>query len=199
MKIIGLAGGSGTGKTTVADHLERRGAGRIDADKIVHEVLRTDEKVRRAIGARFGSGVFANGEVNRRALADIVFADPLALADLQGIVHPPVIAAFAEAVERFRASVVRLVVIDAALLLEVPLPFEVDLMIALRCARDERLRRLRAAGVPEKVIHARLASQANLETPFDRADIVLDTEKPKEELFVEIDRIIEVLLGEPLS
>jgi dephospho-CoA kinase len=197
MMIIGLAGATGTGKTTIADHLEQGGARRIDADRVVHEVLRTNGAVKRAIRARFGDEVFDEDEVDRRALAGIVFADRKALADLNAIVHPPVIEVMAERVEQFRSEGARLVVIDAALLLEVALPFTVDLAIGLRCSRDEQVRRLRAKGeAPEHVIRARLANQADIERSLDQADVIVDTEKPKAELLAEIDRIILLLTGE---
>jgi dephospho-CoA kinase len=196
MKIIGLAGGSGTGKTTLAEHLEKSGAARIDADALAHEILQTDATVAKAIRARFGDAVFDGVRIDRRALAEVVFADWTALSDLNRIVHPPVIEAITRRLERLKAGGVELVVIDAALLLEVPLPVAIDLMIGLHCSPAEQLRRLRAKGdTPEPAIQARLASQRDIERWFDKADVVVNTEKPKADLFAEIDRLITMLLG----
>jgi dephospho-CoA kinase len=196
MRIVGLVGQSGTGKTTVAEHLEGNGAGRIDADRIVHDLLRTDDSVRRAIRERFGAEVFSGEEVDRGALGRIVFSDPESLEALNGIVHPAVIDACAAQLKAFEARGTDLVVLDAALLLEVPLPFEVDLVIALRCPRDEQMRRLRAVGGrSDAELAARLDAQARVETSLERADVVVDTDRPKDEVLNEIDRIVRILLG----
>lgn len=196
MKIIGLVGQSGTGKTTIARHLERRGAGHIGADGIVHNVLEHDESVRKAIGASFGQRVLVAGEVDRAALGRVVFSDSDALDTLNGIVHPPVIAAIAERVKHFETAGASLVVIDAALLLEVSLPFHIDLMIALRCDREEQLRRLVADGGRSlSELEARLDSQAHIEQAFERADVIIDTRRPETTILSEVDQIIEMLLG----
>jgi dephospho-CoA kinase len=195
MKVVGLVGQSGTGKTTIAEHLQRRGAGRIDGDDIAHEVLRVDEGVRRAIRDRFGPRVLVDDEIDRSVLGEIVFSDPAELEVLNGIVHPAIIRVLTERLEAFEKGGADLVVIDAALLLEVPLPFDIDLMIALRCRRAEQTRRLRAkSGASEKEIGARLDSQAHIEKSFGRADVVVNTERPKADLLSEIDRIIKALL-----
>jgi len=196
MRILGLVGQSGTGKTTVAEHLERNGAGRIDADSIVHDVLKEDSAVRRAVRERFGTDVFSGGEIDRGVLGRLVFSDPESLEALNRIVHPPVIDACVAQLRAFEASGTDLVVLDAALLLEVPLPFEVDLVIGLRCSRDEQMRRLRAVGGrSDEDLSARLDAQAHVEASLDRADVVVDTGGPKEAVFDEIDRIIRILLG----
>jgi len=199
MKIVGIVGQSGTGKTTIACHLEDRGAGRIDADRIVHDILEHDESVRKAVAASFGQGVVVEGRVDRAALGRVVFSDSDALDTLNGIVHPPVIAAIVDRVKDFGRKGVSLVVIDAALLLEVSLPIEIDLIIALRCDRDEQLRRLVAAGRSSKELEARLDSQAHIEKSFDRADVVIDTNRPETTVLTEIDQIIDMLLGEPTT
>jgi dephospho-CoA kinase len=196
MKIVGLVGQSGTGKTTVAEHLEKNGAGRVDADKIVHEFLRTNDGVCKAIRERFGSDVFSAGEIDRGALGRVVFADPGALEALNRIVHPVVIDACVAKLKAYEASGADLVVLDAALLLEVASPIEIDLVIALRCKREEQMRRLRAmGGRSDEELAARLDAQAHIEESFDRADVVVDTDGPKEEVLDDIDRIIRILLG----
>ncbi len=195
MKLVGLAGGSGTGKSTIAAHLVGRGASHIDADKVGHELLESDAQVGRRIRDRFGEGVFDGERVDRAALSKVVFEDAEALAALNSIVHPAIIRECERAVEEFRKQNVDLVVIDAALLLEVPLPFEVDLMIALRCSREEQLCRLqKKGGVEDEQLEARLASQAELEKAFYRADVVVDTGKPKAVVLSEVLRLIDFLL-----
>ena len=196
MVIVGLAGGSGTGKSTIAHHLESQGAGYIDADEIAQEVLRSNEEVRQRIRERFGIGAFDGDKIDRAALGERVFSDGEALAALSAIVHPAIIDVCRERIERFRKEGKDLVVIDAALLLEVDMGFPIDLLIALRCASDEQIRRLLAiGGFSRDQIEARLKAQEHLEKSFYRADVVVDTDRPKSEVLTEIERIVRFLRG----
>lgn len=196
MKIVGLVGESGTGKSTIAEHLERQGAGHVDADAVAHEILRNDDSVRRRIKARFGAKVFDGDGIDRAALGKLVFGNPDLLQALNSIIHPAIIRECVERLDALRNEGKSLAVIDAALLLEVPMPFKIDLMIALRCPRDEQLRRLLAPeGADEEQIRARVESQAHIEKSFYRADVVVDTGRPKDEVLEEIDKVIPFLLG----
>ena len=140
--------------------------------------------------------MFSGDEIDRGALGRIVFTDRESLEALNQIVHPAVIDACATALEDYASHGIDLVILDAALLLEVPVPFEVDLVIALRCTREEQMKRLRAkGGQSDEELAARLDSQANVEKSFDRADVIVDTNRPKKEVLDDIDRIIRMLLG----
>ncbi|HKH56249.1 MAG TPA: dephospho-CoA kinase, partial [Propionibacteriaceae bacterium] len=87
---VGLTGGIASGKSTVANELARRGAVIIDADELAREVVEPGTPGLAAIVRRFGDGVLAGGQLDRAALAKIVFADPQARRDLEGIIHPAV-------------------------------------------------------------------------------------------------------------
>jgi len=196
MKVVGLVGESGTGKTTIAEHLEKKGGGRIDADAIVHQILRDDEEVKSAIRKRFGDAVFRGDQIDRLMLGKIVFSDKEALGDLNHIVHPVVIDTCARRLKQFGEAGYDLVVVDAALLLEVAIGFDIDLMIALRASRDEQVRRLRIkGGRSDAEIAARLNSQKHIAKSFDRADVVVDTNRPKTAVLAEVDQIIRILLN----
>lgn len=197
MKVIGLVGESGTGKTAIAAHLERQGAGRIDADTLAHTILRDDPEILRRIRERFGEGVFTAGEIDRKKLGAVVFSNPDRLEALNQLVHPAVIEECAQRVEAFREAGFELVVVDAALLLEVELPFVVDLMVALRASREEQTSRLLAkGGVARAEVDVRLDSQAHIEKSFYRADVVLDTNRPLPLVLDEIDALVQVLLAD---
>ena len=192
MKIVGLVGGSGTGKSTVAAHLVERGARLIDADRIAHEVLE-DSRVVRSLRARFGDGVFTGRMVDRKKLGRVVFSDRRALDDLDAIVHPLVLERCRQRLLEFESQGVGLVVVDAALLLEVEVPFRLDLVVALRASRDVQLERLLAKGgaATRGEINARLETQSDLERSFDKADVVIDTGRPLGEVLADIDRVVQ--------
>lgn len=117
--VIGIVGGVGAGKTAAAAEFEALGCARVDADAIGHELL-GDEAIRRAIRRRWGPDVFqAGGAVDRKALAEVVFADPAELAALNALLHPRIGRRIAEAIDRAAADeAARGVVVDAAVLFE---------------------------------------------------------------------------------
>src|SRR5262245_39922562 len=89
--VVGLLGGIGSGKSTVASLLAESGAEVVDADRLAHQVLRTPS-ARSRVGSRFGSGVLGpDGEVDRKKLGEVVFSDRRSLEDLNGIIHPAVL------------------------------------------------------------------------------------------------------------
>src|SRR5262245_56274797 len=117
--IVGLTGGIGAGKSTVAALLAELGARVIDADRIGHEVYLPGTAGHRQVAAAFGTGVVgADGTIDRRALGAIVFADTAALARLNAIVHPLIAAEVARAIAAARAEDPRRpIVVEAAILL----------------------------------------------------------------------------------
>jgi dephospho-CoA kinase len=196
MLIVGIAGGSGTGKSTLGAHIATRyGGTHIDADRIAHAVLE-DPPVMRRVLERFGAEMMdADGRVNRRRLGSRVFADAAARAALGAIVHPEVIRRCAEAVDEARARSDRVAVIDAALLLEVPMPFAVHLTLALRCDHEVRLARLVGkGGWTEAEIRTRLDAQAGMEKHFYKADAVIDTGRDLAAVLAEVDALVSAAL-----
>jgi dephospho-CoA kinase len=199
LKVIALVGESGTGKSTIASYLESLGAGIIDTDAIGHQLLIEDTAVIQSLHRLFGSRIFlAGGEIDRNKLGAIVFNDAQALSKLNGILHPAILKVAAERVDSFRKAGKRLVVIDAALLLEVELPFWLDCVIALTCTREEQVRRLKIMGLLDEEIELRLKNQSHLEKSFHKADVMLDTGKAKEAVFAEVKAIVEKVMGRKL-
>ncbi len=197
MKIIGIAGESGTGKSTIASALATRYNGiHIDADRVGHGVLEHRDVIE-AIRRRFGGDVFdALGRVDRRALGARVFSDEAARLDLNAIIHPGIRRACGELVGRARKSGMAAVVVDAALLLDSQMPFEFDLMIALRCAPDTRYQRIMAkGGWTAEQVKARMANQQDIEKSFYKADVVVDTDGELPDVLKDIYRRVEEILG----
>jgi dephospho-CoA kinase len=197
MLVIGIAGGSGTGKSTIAAHVAARFQGiHIDADQVAHQVLENPEVVA-AIRREFGASVInLDGTVNRRRLGVRVFTDAERRAALNTIVHPAIIERCAAEVEGARARGSRVAVVDAALLFEVPMSFPFDLTIALQCDPEIRLGRLRSrGGWSETELRARLDAQSGLEKHFYKADAVVDTGPALEKVLAGVDRLVEERLS----
>jgi dephospho-CoA kinase len=193
MNVIGIAGGSGTGKSTIAAHIASRYQGvHIDADQVAHRVLE-EAAVIGEIRREFGAGVIdINGSVNRRRLGVYVFSNDERRAALNAIVHPAIVARCAAEVEDAHAEGAPVVVIDAALLLEVDMSIPFDLIIALRCDPDIRLARLRGrAGWSEGELRARLDAQGGLEKHFYKADAVVDTGPELAQVLATVDQLLD--------
>ncbi|RLP74259.1 dephospho-CoA kinase [Mycetocola tolaasinivorans] len=144
MYLIGLTGGIASGKSTIAKRLKKRGAVHLDADRLAREVVEPGEPALERIRARFGDAVIAeDGSLNRPALGAIVFTDPAALADLNGIVHPAVQArtrALFAAAEAENPNAV--VVYDVPLLVEAKLPYEFDAVVVAEAPAEVRIERM---------------------------------------------------------
>lgn len=200
MVVIGVAGGSGTGKSTVAAHLARRlGGVHIDADRVAHGLLDGDDDVIDAVRTRFGEEVFdAQGRIDRRSLGARVFSDERARHDLNDIMHPAIRRVCGRLVERARSSGEGAAVVDAALLLDSDMPFRFDLMIALRCSVEARFERIMAkGGRTEAEVRLRLASQGDVEKSFYKADVVIDTDGEVKHVLAEVDRAVDAALKGP--
>jgi dephospho-CoA kinase len=188
--LIGLTGGIGAGKSTVSTELARRGADVIDADAIVRQVQQPGAEVFDAIVTRFGTGILQpDGELDRQAIADIVFSDPDALRDLNALVHPAVGAEIARRLEQATASdrSDRVVILDVPLLVE---SGRDDLagLIVVDTDPDVAVERLvEQRGFSEADARARMARQATRADRLARADFVIENDGGREALSGRID------------
>jgi len=187
---IGLTGGIGSGKSTVAALLAERGALVVDADAIAREVVAPGTPGLAAVVAEFGDGILTpDGSLDRPALAAVVFADPAARARLDGIVHPLVRARAAEAIAAAPADAV--VVQDVPLLVETGQAGTYDLVLVVEAELATRLTRLVERGLTEEDARARIASQATDEQRRAVADVVLDNSGTREQLAEQVSRFWE--------
>ena len=178
MIVVGLTGGVGSGKSTVAGMLQELGARVVDADRLAREVVAPGEPALQAIRAEFGDDVLTeDGALNRPALAARVFDDPDALARLNAIVHPAVANRAAEAFEAARLRGDRWVVYDVPLLYENGLEDMFEKIIVVSSSEEVRRQRLQAREQwSTGDIEARFQSQIPLEEKVPRADFVIDNE-----------------------
>jgi len=188
MKVIGLTGNIGCGKSTIAGMLRDLGVVTIDADAVARQVRQTDDAVRRAIEARFGT-------LDPGALAAIVFQDRAALADLEAIVHPPVRGEIRARLAELEAAGAASACVEAIKLLESPLSDGYDQTWVVRCDPDDALARLGQRGLDAPAVSARLANQTSQEAKMAAADVVIDGSAPIPETRRQVERAYAALLG----
>ena len=178
MKIIGLTGGIGSGKSTVSRFLAELGAITIDTDKIGHETFKPGTEAWHEVVEAFGQQVLAPGEeIDRKKLGDLVFADAKSLARLNQIMHPRIRNAVKALLEEYRRQGVEVVVIEAPLLAEAGWTSEVGEVWVTVAPEATILRRLQErAGLPEVKSLARIRSQLPTEERLKHADVIINTD-----------------------
>jgi dephospho-CoA kinase len=187
--VVGLTGGIGSGKSTVSALLAAKGAVVVDADAVVHELQRPGTAVFEAMVDRFGNGIVAaDGSLDRSAVADIVFNDPDALADLNGIVHPAVGAEIVRRMDEL-STTDAVVVLDVPLMVESARGYPVAGLIVVDVDPDVAVRRLvEKRGMREDDARARIARQAKREERRARADVVIENSGSLDDLAAQVDR-----------
>lgn len=177
MKIVGLTGGIASGKSTVSAMLAEMGAEIIDADRIARDVVRSGRPAHRRIVAHFGEVILLpSGEIDRKALGDIVFYDAAKKEILNAIVHPEVISACArEIAELEKARPDALLVMDVPLLLEAGMHGGLSEIIVVYAPEALQRKRLMARdGVSASDADARIRAQMPIEKKRRHATIVID-------------------------
>lgn len=173
--VIGITGGIGSGKSTVAAELRRLGAEVLDADAMVHELLCERGTVAK-VARRFGRGILdARGDVDRRKLGAAAFASEKDIRDLERLLHPAVIRRTEERIARLRRKKGRrVVVIDAPLLFEAKMDRMCDEVVFVDAPKSARLKRLKAArGWTRATLDAREKLQKGIDYKRRNADIVI--------------------------
>lgn len=158
MFTVGLTGGIGSGKTTVCRVFSVLGIPVFNSDEQAKLLLQDDPEVKAAVLQLFGSSVYPAGVLDRKALAQLVFNDPKALAGLNAIVHPAVRRAFKEWAESQQAPYV---INEAAILVETGAYPSFDRLVTVEAPEDVRLARVMARdGSPEEQVRQRMSNQA---------------------------------------
>ena len=200
MKVVGLCGGIGAGKSTVAQLLAERGAVVIDVDALGRSVLALDE-VWHAVVAEFGDGVLdAGGGIDRAALAREVFSCEGRLTDLEAISHPAIDREIARHLEALASDPPDLVVLDMAVLVESDLGKLSDgrgytEVVVVEAHADVRLERLVARGMAADDARARMAAQATDAERRAVADHVLVNDGDEADLAERVDELIPLLVA----
>jgi dephospho-CoA kinase len=181
--LVGLTGGIGSGKSTVASMLERRGAVVVDADSLARQALARGTPGYARVVEEFGPEVVdQNAEIDRERLAQTVFADPEARRRLEAIVHPEVARRFTDSVAPHRDTD-RVVVYVVPLLVERSMQGAFDVVVAISASPDTRQARLSAdRGMGQEDVRRRMAAQLPDQERQRAAHVVIDNEGTLQEL-----------------
>ena len=197
MKVIGLTGGIGSGKSTVSQFLQELGVVVLDADKVGHEAYLPGTETWRELVAAFGKEILTpDDNIDRKKLGGIVFSNPESLARLNQIVHPRMFEMMKERIEEYRRQGVKVVVLEAAILLEAkwtPLVDEVWVTVASESAVVERAKE--RTGLPEEQILARIRSQLSVEERIKHANVVIYNDGNLDELKAKVRGLWKGLQG----
>jgi dephospho-CoA kinase len=187
MKVIGLTGNIGCGKSTVAGMLRELGVATIDADAVAREIRHNDADVRAAILRRFGT-------YDAAELGKIVFADAAALRDLEAMLHPRVRGEIRSRLSELSVGGVEVVAVEVIKLLESPLADACDEIWVVRCEEADAIARLAASrGMDEATARRRLANQSSQDEKVAAADVVIDGSAPIEETRRQVEAALAAL------
>lgn len=190
MRVIGLTGGIAAGKSTISQILAELGAVVIDADKVGHEAYRRGTEAWRALVAHFGEGILTpDGEIDRRKLGAIVFADPAERRALQDIVWPRMKEMIRQRLAELRAQGTPVAVIEAAVLIEAGWTDLVDEVWVVQVPEDVALQRLVARNnLSEADARARIRAQLSNAERAAHADVIIDNSGTVEEARAQVER-----------
>jgi dephospho-CoA kinase len=187
MKVIGLTGNIGCGKSTVAAMIREQGVATVDADAIAREIRHNDADARAAIQQRFGT-------YDAAELASVVFSDADALADLEAILHPRVRGAIRARLSELAEGGEEIVAVEVIKLLESPLADGCDQIWVVRCHEADAIARLAASrGMNEEAARRRLANQSSQDDKVAAADVVIDGSAPMEETRRQVELALAAL------
>jgi dephospho-CoA kinase len=190
MKVIGLTGNIGCGKSTVAGWLRDKGVAVLDLDAVARQIRNNDAEARRRIEARFGT-------IEAGSLARIVFSDAGALSDLEAILHPLVRNETRARLAELEAGGVEAACLEAIKLLESPLHDRCDSTWVVRCSEADAVARVAASrGMSDADARARLANQSSQEAKVAVADVVIDGSAPMDETFRQVEKAYAALMAQ---
>jgi len=197
MRVFGLTGNIGAGKSTVAAMLREAGIPVLDADRISREVTAPGGRAYDAVVEVFGRGIVRDdGSIDRKRLGEMVFADASLRARLEAITHPAILESMKEALAGIEREGHRAAVVEAALIHESGRKGLFEAVISVACDRETAISRLSARdGMTREQAEARLRAQMDADRKAGASDYVIDNSASTEETSRQVNRIARVLLG----
>ena len=191
MRVIGLTGGIGTGKTVVSQILRELGAEVIEADRVGHEAYQPGTEAWQAVVREFGQDVLQpSGEIDRKRLGAVVFGDPKALERLNAIMHPRIYRMVEERLAKLRVHGVRAAVVEAAILIEAGWTPLVDEVWVVTAEEEEVIRRLQGrTALSEEQVRSRMRSQMSSAERVAHADVVIENKRDLADLRDQIESV----------
>ena len=191
MRVIGLTGGIGCGKSLAVQYFAELGALVIDADQLARAAIERGSDGFDEVVTIFGDGILKDGNIDRRALGDLIFKDPTAKAQLENIIHPFVRREFEEAVASLKGD--QVLVYEIPLLVETGAHQRFDVVITVESEMENRVARLRARGMHISEIEGRMAAQATREQRIEVADFLIENDGTEDELLRQVENIWDSL------
>ena len=191
MLVVALTGGIGSGKSTVGQIFGDLGAIVTDSDQLARDVVERGTTGFDQIIAAFGDEVLKNGDLNRAALADLVFKDPAKRKQLEQITHPLIRKAFAKIVESAKGD--SIVVNQIPLLVESNHDYKFDHVITVSASEAVRIERLLKRGMNLTQIQQRLQAQSNDAQREKISDSIIRNDNSQADLLSEVEKVWELL------
>jgi dephospho-CoA kinase len=191
MRVIGLTGGIGCGKSLAAQYFAELGALVIDADQLARAAIERGSDGFDEVVALFGDSILKDGNIDRRALGDLIFKDPISKTKLENIIHPFVRREFEEAVASLKGD--QVLVYEIPLLVETNAHEKFDLVITVESEMENRIARLRGRGMHISEIEGRVAAQATREQRIEVADFLIENDGSEDELLRQVENIWDSL------
>lgn len=192
---VGLTGGIGSGKSTVAKTLRSKGIVLVDADQIAREVVEPGEEALVEISKTFGTEILLqDGSLNRAALKQKIFSDPSAKKQLEGILHPKIRQRILKRVDE--ATITPYVLADIPLLVENHYADYFDRVVVVDCTEEQQIARVKSRDeLSEAQIKKIMLSQANRQTRLAAATDIIDNTGDLKSLQSQIEKLHETLLS----
>jgi dephospho-CoA kinase len=191
MLVVALTGGIGSGKSAVGQIFEDLGAIVTDTDQLAREVVERGTTGFDQIVAAFGDGVLKNGDLDRAALAEVIFKDPTKRMQLEQITHPLIRKAFAKVVESSKGD--SIVINQIPLLVESKHDYKFDHVITVSATEEIRIERLLKRGMNLNQIKQRIQAQSTDAQREEISDSIIRNDKSQAELLSEVEKVWELL------
>ena len=191
MRVIGLTGGIGCGKSLAAQYFAELGALVIDADQLARAAIERGSDGFDEVVALFGDSILKDGNIDRRTLGDLIFRDPAAKKQLENIIHPFVRREFEAAVASLKGD--QVLVYEIPLLVETNAHERFDVVITVESEMENRIARLRGRGMHISEIEGRVAAQATREQRIEIADFLIENDGSEDELLRQVENIWDSL------